>query len=254
MTQPAETPPRTPGPPRSGPPPTHPVTKLTVPLVWGHCCRFSVYGTSLPHAWGDQPTAGSWDPRLGDWSQMVPRPVPSILLAVGRLHAEQLTAQPRPQARSGSAPTQQGPSGESHWQREGLEPEAPRLPALHSRALAGGKGDARGTWLRQTALYPQRRVPAALLPGFSAGSRGTPAPHTVSSQVQSSPALRRALSFLLQGHCQGRQHHGARARYLCRRLRLLRQWGLLRGSHWQFKSRAGHPAAGGDGNERRRRG
>lgn len=58
----------------------------------------------------------------------------------------------------------------------------------------------------------------------------------------------------MRGPAALRGQGGAGAQYLCRRLRLLWQWGLLGGSHRQFKSRAGHPAARGDEEEKRRRG
>lgn len=100
----------------------------------------------------------------------------------------------------------------------------------------------------------------ALLPKFSAGTQGD-------SPSLPSQGLQLGLQQLMhQGRhrvlcCKDTARAGsttgqgrAGARYLCWRLRLLRQWGLLGGSHGQFKSRAGHPAAREEKNRRRRRG
>ena len=115
-----------------------------------------------------------------------------------------------------------------------------------------------GVWLQQTALQPREgahcSAPWSL--GRNQGdSPPLPPPPTISSRVSGRPRTEAgALSVLRPGRGQARQQRGPGARYLCGRLRLLRQWGLLGGSHRQFKSRAGHPAAEGDRKKRRRGG
>lgn len=79
--------------------------------------------------------------------------------------------------------------------------------------------------------------------------------HKVSSWVYDRPHTDAGTEFsaakALPGLAVPWSRGGARTRYLCWRLCLLWQWRLLSGSHRQFKSRAGYPAARRDENKRR---